>query len=91
MSSSSPKDAAEYLLQTSIAPVGSGRVGTLLDAIEVQRGKGTVYQLEYRVERDTSKGLGPLRAMSVVAVTGGIESVGGSSSVGGDGGAGGIM
>merc|ERR1712127_403035 len=65
-----PTEAAELLLRTSLTPEGSGRVGTLLNACEEQRGdtdSGRLYQFEYRVDRG-SRGV-PLRAISVIAVT----------------------
>lgn len=42
-----PNDAANQLLQTSIAPQGSGREATLLKASEEFRGVSNVYQFEY--------------------------------------------
>lgn len=71
-----PTDAAEYLLRTSITPEGSGRVGTLLAACEERRNVGNVYQFEYRVDRE-AKGQVPLKAMSIIAVTGGVAGGGG--------------
>jgi len=71
-----PQAAAEYLLRTSITPEGSGRVGTLLNACEEERRMGkSVYQFEYRVDRD-AKGLKPLRAISIIAVSGGLKTDG---------------
>mmetsp|Transcript_30285 Transcript_30285/g.66612 ORF Transcript_30285/g.66612 Transcript_30285/m.66612 type:complete len:364 (+) Transcript_30285:200-1291(+) len=46
-----PKDAAETLLRVSLAPEGSGRVGTLLTASEEHRGRSSVYQFEYDIDR----------------------------------------
>ena len=63
-----PKDAAEFLIRVSLAPEGSGRVGTLLTASEVRRG-GPLYQFEYEVDRG-QRGV-PLRAISVIGVVGG--------------------
>lgn len=64
-----PKDAAETLLRVSLAPEGSGRVGTLLTASEELRGGTSVYQFEYDIDRG-ERGL-PLRAISVICVLGG--------------------
>ena len=63
-----PKDAAEFLIRVSLAPEGSGRVGTLLTASEVRRG-GPLYQFEYEVDRG-ERGP-PLRAISVIGVVDG--------------------
>ena len=63
-----PKDAAEFLIRVSLAPEGSGRVGTLLTASEVRRG-GPLYQFEYEVDRG-QRGV-PLRAISVIGVVDG--------------------
>ena len=63
-----PKDAAEFLIRVSLAPEGSGRVGTLLTASEVRRG-GPLYQFEYEVDRG-ERGV-PLRAISVIGVVDG--------------------
>ena len=61
----SPESAAEKLLRLSIAPEGSGRVATLITAIDdTSRG---VYQFEYILDRG-SKGP-PLRNISVVAAS----------------------
>ena len=66
----SPKDAAETLLRVSLAPEGSGRVATLLDAREEIRGDASqeVYTFEYIVDRG-NRGL-RLRAISLIAVQG---------------------
>mmetsp|Transcript_13061 Transcript_13061/g.28850 ORF Transcript_13061/g.28850 Transcript_13061/m.28850 type:complete len:335 (-) Transcript_13061:24-1028(-) len=64
-----PKDAAETLLRVSLAPEGSGRVGTLLTASEEHRGRSSVYQFEYDIDRG-ERGV-PLRAISVIGVVGG--------------------
>jgi hypothetical protein len=58
-----PQTAAEKLLSLSIAPPGSGRVATLLDALEDTARH--VYQFEYTVDRG-ERGP-PIRNISVVA------------------------
>ena len=63
-----PKGAAEFLIRVSLAPEGSGRVGTLLTASEVRRG-GPLYQFEYEVDRG-QRGV-PLRAISVIGIVDG--------------------
>jgi len=45
-----PKDAAVKLLSTSIAPEGSGKEWTLLDAFEEERNGRLVYQFEYLIK-----------------------------------------
>ncbi len=67
----SPRNAAETLLRVSLAPEGSGKVATLIDAGEENRGdsRQNVYSFEYKVDRG-DRGL-PLRAISVIAVQGG--------------------
>mmetsp|Transcript_118221 Transcript_118221/g.341789 ORF Transcript_118221/g.341789 Transcript_118221/m.341789 type:complete len:153 (-) Transcript_118221:253-711(-) len=60
-----PTEAAEKLLRLSIAPEGSGRVATLLSAMEDS--SRNVYQFEYLVDRG-SRGP-PLRNISVVAAS----------------------
>lgn len=66
----SPTSAAETLLKVSLAPEGSGRSATLIDACEERRGNNesevVVYQFNYRVDRG-SQGV-PLRAISTIAV-----------------------
>lgn len=62
----SPTQAAETLLRISLAPEGSGKIGTLLAACEEVRGESNLYQFEYKVDRG-DKGL-PLRAISIIAV-----------------------
>ena len=47
-----PSNAAQKLLQTSIAPVGSGKVATLLDAHEEIRGNSNSYVLEYLLDKE---------------------------------------
>lgn len=59
----SPTAAASTLLRVSLAPEGSGRVATLLDAEE--DAARNVYQFTYDVDRG-EKGK-PLRAVSVIA------------------------
>jgi hypothetical protein len=64
----SPTDAAEKLLRVSIAPPGSGRTATLVDAFEdSQRVGPSIYQFEYIVDRG-EKGP-PLRNISVIGGT----------------------
>jgi hypothetical protein len=58
-----PRSAAEKLLRLSIAPEGSGRVATLVDAVEDPN--RSAYQFEYTVDRG-EKGP-PLRNISVIA------------------------
>lgn len=66
----SPTSAAETLLRVSLTPEGSGRVGTLIQACEEQRGSfGSIYQFEYRVDRG-ERGP-PLKSIAVIAVQGG--------------------
>lgn len=65
-----PKSAAETLLKVSLAPEGSGRTATLLDACQVDRSSGEssqsfLYRFEYVVDRG-SRGV-PLRAISIIA------------------------
>jgi len=64
----SPKEAADFLLSTAIAPPGSGRTATLLEAAEEQRGAGQpgVYSLEYVLERADGR---KVRNFAVVAAT----------------------
>jgi len=61
----SPTSAAEKLLRLSIAPEGSGRVATLLNAFEDSTRR--VYQFEYIVDRG-DRGP-PLRNTSVIAAS----------------------
>jgi hypothetical protein len=58
-----PTEAAEKLLQFSLAPAGSGRTATLLRAEEDAERR--VYQFEYDVVR--GGGRPPLQAISVIA------------------------
>jgi hypothetical protein len=58
-----PTSAAETLLRVSLAPEGSGRVATLVNAVE-DSSRG-VYQFEYTVDRG-ERGP-PLRNISVIA------------------------
>jgi PsbP len=60
-----PNEAAEKLLRLSIAPEDSGRVATLLSAVEDKPRE--VYQFEFNVDRG-SKGP-PVKNISVVAAT----------------------
>jgi len=62
----SPEAAAETLLRVSLAPEGSGKKGTLLDACEENRGTSPIYQFEYLIDRG-EKGV-PLRAISAIVV-----------------------
>eukprot|EP00548_Thalassiothrix_antarctica_P006368 CAMPEP_0194146906 /NCGR_PEP_ID=MMETSP0152-20130528/22359_1 /TAXON_ID=1049557 /ORGANISM="Thalassiothrix antarctica, Strain L6-D1" /LENGTH=327 /DNA_ID=CAMNT_0038847563 /DNA_START=32 /DNA_END=1015 /DNA_ORIENTATION=- len=59
----SPKSAAETFLRLSLAPEGSGKTATLLNAEEDTT--RSVYQFEYDIDRG-QKGP-PLRAISVIA------------------------
>lgn len=61
-----PTEAAEKLLKYSLAPEGSGKVGTLLAACEEVRGESKVYQFEYKIDRG-DKGL-PLKSISLISV-----------------------
>ena len=63
----SPTNGAEFLLRSSIAPEGSGKVATLIDAFE--DADRSVYQFEYKVDRG-EKGP-PLQAISVIAAKNG--------------------
>jgi len=58
-----PQSAAETLLRVSLAPEGSGRVATLVNAFEDAARQA--YQFEYTVDRG-ARGP-PLRAISVIA------------------------
>lgn len=60
-----PEEAAEKLLRLSIAPEGSGRVATLLSAVE-DKSRG-VYEFEFNVDRGL-RGI-PIKNISVIAVT----------------------
>lgn len=61
----SAQDAAETLLSKSIAPEGSGRVATLLRAVE-DRG-GETYKFEYIIDRGTRGP--PLKNIAVIAAS----------------------
>merc|ERR1711865_1049355 len=79
-----PREAAETLLANSIAPAGSGRTATLLEAVEVVKetnlrekknpstssSSSTLpyYQLEYVVERGPNRGP-PLHTIAVIAAS----------------------
>lgn len=58
-----PTNAAETLLKVSLAPEGSGRVATLVNAEEDKERQ--VYQFEYDVDRGERSP--PLKAISVIA------------------------
>jgi PsbP len=60
----SPVEGASILLDKFLAPVGSGRTATLLDAS--QRDDG-IYQFSYRVQRQQSGSSPNLQAISVLA------------------------
>ncbi|KAL3781693.1 hypothetical protein ACHAW5_011063, partial [Stephanodiscus triporus] len=60
-----PEEAAEKLLRLSIAPEGSGRVATLLSAVE-DKSRG-VYVFEFNVDRGLRGS--PIKNLSVVAST----------------------
>lgn len=62
-----PRQAAEKLLSTSIAPEGSGRVATLLGAEEVERDANMYYKFEYVVDRG-ARGP-PLRNIAVISAS----------------------
>jgi hypothetical protein len=78
-----PTNAANQLLQTSIAPQGSGRDATLLKASEEFRGNSNVYQFEYWLDFISNNKNGTtdgveyldlsrrLRAISVISERGG--------------------
>lgn len=59
-----PTSAAETLLRVSIAPEGSGKTATLINAFEDTERR--VYQFEYVVDRGPNKGP-PLHTISVIA------------------------
>lgn len=63
-------EAAEILVKEFLAPIGSGRKATLLDARAGKRGISSEdsYTIEYRVDR-FDRGV-PLKAISVIAVQG---------------------
>ncbi|CBN74878.1 conserved unknown protein [Ectocarpus siliculosus] len=64
-----PKEAAEKILSTVIAPPGSGREWELLEAFEDNREPGgLVYQFEYRVQGQRIRK--PMRNVGVVAARG---------------------
>jgi hypothetical protein len=79
---------AETFLSLTLAPKGSGRTATIVDAVEVNAGvavvggveRPVVYQFEYLVDRG-ERGP-PLRAISVVCVQGGWNNVNDSASPG---------
>jgi len=60
-----PEEAAEKLLRLSIAPEGSGRVATLLSAVE-DKSRG-VYEFEFNVDRGPRGS--PIKNISVIAAT----------------------
>lgn len=64
-----PTSAAEILLSKSIAPEGSGRVATLLSAVEEDKndGRPPIYKFEYVVDRGTRGP--PLRNIAVIAAS----------------------
>jgi PsbP len=59
----SPSEGASILLDKFLAPTGSGRTATLLDAS--QRDDDGIYQFSYRVQRQS--GAPNLQAISVLA------------------------
>jgi hypothetical protein len=61
----SPSEGASILLEQFLAPEGSGRKATLVEASEADG----MYQFSYRVERQTSPNL---QAISVLAQKGGV-------------------
>jgi hypothetical protein len=70
-----PVKVANDFLMLSLAPKGSGRTATLVDAVEDGVGERQLYQFEYTVDRG-ERGP-PLRAISVVCV---ISEVGKTAS-----------
>lgn len=62
----SPQNAAETLLRVSIAPEGSGRTSTLLNATK-DANRNNVYQFEYIIDRG-ERGP-PLRNIAVIAAS----------------------
>jgi hypothetical protein len=64
-----PTSAAETLLSKSIAPQGSGRVATLLSAVEETKNDGRlpIYKFEYVVDRGIRGP--PLRNIAVIAAS----------------------
>lgn len=58
-----PTNAAKTLLKVSLAPKGSGRIATLVNAEEDTERQ--VYQFEYDIDR--GEGGPPLKAISVIA------------------------
>jgi hypothetical protein len=65
-----PVKVANDFLMLSLAPKGSGRTATLVDAVEDGVGERQLYQFEYTVDRG-ERGP-PLRAISVVCVISGV-------------------
>jgi hypothetical protein len=65
-----PVKVANDFLILSLAPKGSGRTATLVDAVEDGVGERLLYQFEYTVDRG-ERGP-PLRAISVVCVISGV-------------------
>jgi hypothetical protein len=65
-----PVKVANDFLMLSLAPKGSGRTATLVDAVEDGVGERQLYQFEYTVDRG-ERGP-PLRAISVVCVIRGV-------------------
>merc|ERR1711865_325463 len=78
-----PREAAETLLSNSIAPAGSGRTATLLEAVEVVKETNLrekkpstsssssslpYYQLEYVVDRGPNRGP-PLHTIAVISAS----------------------
>ncbi len=63
-----PQQAAEFLLSTAIAPPGSGKNTTLIDArAETRLPGGLVYEFEYIVRRDDGPRPFALHSLSVIA------------------------
>lgn len=63
-----PRQAAETLLATAIAPPGSGKNATLIGArAETREPGGLVYEFEYVVRRDEGPRRFALHSLSVIA------------------------
>lgn len=65
-----PDEAAMKLLDSSIAPPGSGKIATLISAVEEVRNGVPLYQFEYRIEKGLERRV-KLQSISVITERGG--------------------
>merc|ERR1719343_122589 len=65
-----PEEAALKLLENSIAPQGSGKIATLISAVEEVRNGVPLYQFEYRIEKGLDRRV-KLQSISVITERGG--------------------